>query len=308
MIPSARRSYSIGSVQRCLQILRLFGQASSGLMPGEVAKLTGLPTSTVYRFLANLQTAGFLTYSDSGKYYLDVACFLAGQAALPHLDIRRLSLPYLKALNEHTRETVHLLVRQGLSAVYVEKLESPQPPNTISRIGVSVDLHCTAVGKVLLAYLSPEDLTLVLQQIEAKCRTPHTISNTEDLRRHLERVRKCGYSFDLEENEPHVRCVAAPIWDQSGNVNASLSVSGPARRMPMTRMRELAPVVQEAGIRISRDLGHERPVDPSTDRKPCAPDVRDGSPRDDLDDRFNGTSRMVWQGRRPEVESSKRLP
>jgi IclR family KDG regulon transcriptional repressor len=266
---SARRSYSIGSVQRCLQLLRLFGQASSGLMPAEVAKLSGLPTSTVYRFLANLETAGFLRCGDGGKYYLDAACFSSGQAALSHLDIRRLSLPYLKALNEHTRETIHLLVRQGLSAVYVEKLESPQLPNTISRIGVSVALYCTAVGKVLLAYLPAEDLARVLRQIEPRCRTAHTISNTEELQRQLERVRRCGYSFDLEENEPHIRCVAAPIWDHSGNVNASLSVSGPAKRMPVTRMRELAPVVQEAGIRISRELGYQGRVDPDVDWKIC---------------------------------------
>src|ERR1700745_269085 len=159
---SARRSYSISSVQRCLQLLRLFGQAASGWMPAEVANLSGLPTSTVYRFLANLERAGFLKCGDSGKYYLDVACFSTGQFALSHLNIRRFSLPSLKALNEHTRETIHLLVRQGLSAVYVEKLESPQLPNTISRIGISVPLHCTAVGKVLLAYLPPAHLAQVL--------------------------------------------------------------------------------------------------------------------------------------------------
>jgi IclR family transcriptional regulator, KDG regulon repressor len=274
---SARRSYSIGSVQRCLQLLRLFGQMQSGLTPAEVAKLSGLPTSTVYRFLANLEIAGFLRCGDGGKYTLDVACFSTGQAALSHLDIRRLSLPYLKALNEHTRETVHLLVRQGLSAVYVEKLESPQLPNTISRIGVSVALYCTAVGKVLLAYLPAEDLARVLRQIEPRCRTPHTISNMQELQRQLERVRRCGYSFDLEENEPHVRCVAAPIWDHSGNVNASLSVSGPAKRMPVTRMRELAPVVQEAGIRISRELGYQGSVDPDVDWKICGPSAAQSS-------------------------------
>jgi len=268
---SARRSYSIGSVQRCLQVLRLFGRTSHGLMPVEVAKLSGLPTSTVYRFLANLESAGFLTCGDGGKYFLDVACFSTGQFALSHLDIRRLSLPYLKALNEHTLETIHLLVRQGLRAVYVEKLESPQLPNTISRIGISVPLYCTAVGKVLLAYLPPDDLRQVLRQIEPRSRTSHTISTTEELQKQVERVRRCGYSFDLEENELHIRCVAAPIWDHSGNVNASLSVSGPAKRMPMARMRELAPVVQEAGIRISRELGYRGPVGPNADWGSCAP-------------------------------------
>ena len=189
---SARCSYSISAVQRCLHLLRLFGQAPNGLRATEVAKLSGLPTSTVYRFLTNLETAGFLTLSTTGKYHLDISCFSLGQAALSHLDIRRLSLPYLKALNEHTQETVHLLVRQGLAAVYVEKLESPQLPNTISRIGVSVHLYCTAVGKVLLAYLPTDDLAMVLRQIEPRCHTPNTISNTQELEIELRRVRKCG--------------------------------------------------------------------------------------------------------------------
>ena len=263
---SARRSYSISSVQRCLQLLRLFGQTATGLMPAEVAKLSGLPTSTVYRFLANLETAGFLTCGDSGRYSLDVAYFSVGQFALLHLDSRRLSLPYLKALNEHTRETVHLLVRQGMRAVYVEKLDSPQLPATVSRVGVSVPMYCTAVGKVLLAYLPPDEFARLLRQIEPRSRTAHTISSIEELRKQVERVRRCGYSFDLQENEPQIRCVAAPIWDHAGNVNASLSVSGPAKRMPMARMRDLAPVVQEAGIRISRELGYQGPVDGEMER------------------------------------------
>src|SRR5262245_43993916 len=116
MTPSIRRSYSIGSVQRCLQLLRLFGQAHNGLMAAEVAKLSGLPISTVYRFLTNLEAAGFLRYADNGKYHLDAAFFSAEQPALSHLDFRRLSLPYLRALNEHTRETIHLAVRQGARA------------------------------------------------------------------------------------------------------------------------------------------------------------------------------------------------
>ena len=277
---SSRCSYSIDAVQRCLQLLRLFGQAPAGLRATEVAKLSGLPTSTVYRFLANLETAGFITFNTTGKYHLDLACFSLGQTALSHLDIRRLSLPYLKALNEHTHETIHLLVRQGLSAVYIEKLDSPQLPNTLSRIGVSVPLYCTAVGKVLLAYLPDEDLSRALRQIPPRSQTPHTINNTQELRRQLERVRKCGHSFDLEENEPHIRCVAAPIWDHAGTVNASLSISGPAKRMPVTRLRELAPVAQEAGIRISRELGYRGPVEPQGNwESPAQAETLSPSPR-----------------------------
>jgi IclR family transcriptional regulator, KDG regulon repressor len=262
--PAPACAYSIDAVQRCLHLLRLFGQSPGGLRASEVIKVSGLPTSTVYRFLANLETAGFLVFS-AGRYHLDVACFSMEQSVLSHLCIRRLSQPYLKALNEHTKETVHLLVRQGQSAVYIEKLESLQLPVTVSRIGMSVPLYCTAAGKVLLAYLRTEDLARALRQIEPRCRTSHTITNIQELQKHLERIRKCGHSFDLEENELYVRCVAAPIWDHAGAVNVGLSVSGPSKRMPLSRLRDLASVVQEAGILISRDLGYQGPVEPQRD-------------------------------------------
>jgi DNA-binding IclR family transcriptional regulator len=89
-------------------------------------------------------------------HHLGIACFSLGQAAVGQLDIRRLSLPYLRELNQQARETIHLTVRHELSAVYVAKLDSPEPLRIHSRIGAAVPLHCTAVGKVMLAYL-PED-------------------------------------------------------------------------------------------------------------------------------------------------------
>jgi IclR family transcriptional regulator, KDG regulon repressor len=258
---SAKRSYSINSVQRCLRLLHLFAQSSEGLLATEVAALSGLPISTVYRFIANLEAAGFLNGGSKGKYHLDIGCFSVGHAALLQLDIRRISLPYLQALHRHTRETVHLTVRHGLSAVYVEKLDALDPPATVSRIGASVPLHCTAVGKVLLAYMPSAEQAEVLLHIDPRWHTRHTIGSVPELHRQLQKIRKAGYSFDMEEHELSVRCVAAPVWDEAGAVNASVSVSGPARRMPVNRLRELAPVIQEAGVRISRELGYQGPTD-----------------------------------------------
>lgn len=253
----AKRTYNITSVQRCLRLLTLFAKAPSGLAASEVAKLSGLPVSTVHRFLVNLETAGFLDCSGTGKYHLGIACFSIGHAALSQLDIRRLSLPYLQALNQHTRETIHLTVRQGLTAVYVEKLDSLEHLRTFSRIGGSVPLYCTAVGKVMLAYLPEEELEKILPLIETKKLTPNTVGSAQELQRQLQRVRKNGYAFDLEEHEPHIRCIAAPIWDHTGSVNASLSLTAPTVRMGVPRLRQLAPMIQEAGLRISKDLGYQ---------------------------------------------------
>jgi len=182
-----------------------------------------------------------------------------GHAALGQLDIRRLSLPYLQALNQHTRETIHLTVRQGQTAVYVEKLDSPEHLRIFSRIGALVPLYCTAVGKVLLAYMPQAELETTLSQIEPRRLTANTIASRQELEQHLHRVRKAGHAFDLEEHEPHIRCIAAPIWDHTGAVNASLSLTAPAVRMAVPRLRQLAPLIQEAGLRISRELGYQGP-------------------------------------------------
>src|SRR5882762_3153279 len=238
---SPKRTYNITSVQRCLRLLSLFSEAPAGLSATEVTKLSGLPVSTVHRFLVNLQDAGFLDCSAKGKYHLGIACFSIGHAALGQLDIRRLSLPYLQALNQHTRETIHLTVRQGQTAVYVEKLDSPEHLRIFSRIGALVPLYCTAVGKVLLAYMPQAELEKVLPQIEPRRLTPNTIASRQELEQHLHRVRKAGHAFDLEEHEPHIRCIAAPIWDHTGAVNASLSLTAPAVRMAVPRLRRRAP-------------------------------------------------------------------
>jgi IclR family transcriptional regulator, KDG regulon repressor len=256
MIDSPKRSYNITALQRGLRLLRLFSESPQGLTAKQVASLSRLPVSTVHRFLANLESASFLNCSGDGVYHLGIACFAIGQVALGQLDIRRVSLPYLQELNRQTRETIHLTVRHGLSAVYVEKLDSPEQLRIHSRIGAAVPLYCTAVGKVMLAYMSEDERERVLPQLGLTCLTPNTVGNLQELDSELYRVRKNGYACDLEEHELHIRCVAAPIWDHAGSVNASLSITAPVVRMAVTRLRQLAPLIQTAGLQISHELGY----------------------------------------------------
>jgi len=247
----AKRNYYITALQRGLRLLHLFSESPQGLTAKQVAALTRLPVSTVHRFLANLVTAGFLNRDVEGTHHLGIACFSIGQAAVGQLDIRRLSLPYLRELNQHTRETIHLTVRHGLSAVYVEKLDSPEPLRIHSRMGAAVPLHCTAVGKVMLAYMPEDEQNTILPQLELKRPTPNSVGSIQELKTELHRVRKNGYACDLEEHELHIRCVAAPIWDHTGSVQSSLSITAPTLRMPVTRLRQLAPLIQQSGLKIS---------------------------------------------------------
>ena len=148
MTVRSKRNYDITALQRGLRLLHLFSESPRGLTAKQVASLSRLPVSTVHRFLANLVTSGFLNRDVEGNHHLGIACFSIGQAAAGQLDIRRLSLPYLRELNQQTRETIHLTMRHGLSAVYVEKLDSPEPLRIFSRIGASVPLalHCGRKG------------------------------------------------------------------------------------------------------------------------------------------------------------------
>lgn len=254
---AATHGYNITSLQRGLRMLQLLGQTDRGLPASQIAKLSSLPVSTVHRFLVNLESGGFLMRDNVGNYHLGLACVSLGQAAREQMDIRTVSLPHLQLLNHRTRETVHLTVRHGLSAVYIEKLDSPQPLRIHSRIGASVPLHCSAVGKVLLAYMDDADREISLGQMELRRFTENTIGSIQELQTELAKVRKNGHGCDLEEHEPHVRCIAAPVWDHNGVVNTSLSVTGPAVRMSTARLREIGPLVRMAGLEISRALGYD---------------------------------------------------
>jgi len=272
MTARPKRSYDITALQRGLKLLNLFSESPRGLTAKQVAASSRLPVSTVHRFLANLVTAGFLNRDLEGTHHLGIACFAIGQAAAGQLDIRRLSLPYLRELNQQTRETIHLTVRHGLSAVYVEKLDSPEPLRIHSRLGASVPLYCTAVGKVMLAYMPTDEQDRVLSQLELKRLTPNTAGSLQELKAELFRVRKNGYASDLEEHELHIRCLAAPIWDHTGNVQSSVSITAPSLRMPVARLRQLAPLIQTAGLQISTELGYR----PAMPRSRSSAESRDG--------------------------------
>ncbi len=256
MPATPKRTYNITALQRGLQLLQLFSESPRGFTAKEVADKSRLPVSTVHRFLVNLEAGGFLNCSGN-LYHLGTACFAIGQAALAQLDIRRVSLPYLQQLNRQTRETVHLTVRNGSSAVYVEKLDSSEPLRIFSRIGAAVPLYCTAVGKVMLAYLPEDQRNQLLPQLTLRRFTPNTVGNLQELEAELQRIRKNGYACDHEEHELHIRCAAAPIWDHAGLVNASLSITAPTVRMSISRLRQLAPLIQAAGLQISRELGYQ---------------------------------------------------
>lgn len=165
-------------------------------------------------------------------------------------------LPFIEELVRETGETVHLGVFDGTHVVSIEKMDSPHGLASNITIGKGAPAYCTAVGKALLAFQPEPVLEHIFQQRLTRY-TPRTISDPARLRKELEKIRTSGYAVDDEEHQPGVRCVAAPIRNYSGHVIASLSISGPATRIPKEAIPSLAQRVREVAGKLSVRLGYK---------------------------------------------------
>lgn len=248
--------YEITALQRGLSILSLLAESGNSLSASEISRALNLHGSTVHRFLVNLEDSGYMARDEHGSYHLGTHCIALGRAAMNRLDVRKASLAPLEELNRITRETVHLSIRHGLTAVYIEKFESPEPLRIFSHVGANVPLHCSAMGKIFLAFLPADEQAETLARLPFTRYTPATISSIAAMRSELRTVSQQGYATDNEEHEAHIKCIAAPIWDDSGRVVAAFSITGPAARMQRSRLREYSVLVRQTSRTISAALGY----------------------------------------------------
>jgi DNA-binding IclR family transcriptional regulator len=233
----------------------LAAQSDRGISLSDLSVQLSMPKSTVHRYLATLQQLGLAERSDADRFRLGTKIIeLAGQF-LANSDLRSESQAALDALATQTNETIHLAVPSGTEVVYIAKVESKHALRMYSYIGARLPMYCTALGKAILAFSTPERRRDVLAQ-PLKARTPSTITSRQALERELETVRSQGFAIDDEENETGIRCVGAPIADYSQTAIAALSVSGPGNRMDRKRCTELAPIVRDAAQRISKRMGY----------------------------------------------------
>lgn len=220
----------------------------------EIATRTGLNRSTVSRLLQPLIDARLIDQEQaSGRYRLGPQTARLGQVYLEHFSVHDLAEPVLRSLVEESQETAHLGIRDGLDVVYVHKVESPLSVRTVSRIGSRQPLYSTAMGKTLLAHSDPSVMEAVMEHGMAS-RTEYTITDPEALADALRQVRSDGFAIDDQENECEIRCVGAPVFDHRGEVIAAISISGPATRMSVERLRLLGGRVVDAAEEISRRL------------------------------------------------------
>jgi len=262
MLPKKRSSASsvilLSAVVRVFSILDRLSRESSVSLE-ELSREVGLAKPTVYRFLQTLQELGYVRRDEKDHWAITFKLFTMGSRALAHLDLYVAARPVAEALAEELGETVHMGVMESNAAVYVLKIESKYTIRMFSRVGRRIPLYCTAIGKALLAFTEPVERSAVIKDLHLIALTPKTLSCRSKLEVEIEKIRRQGYAVDDEEHEIGIHCIAAPVFDNTGDVVAALSVSWPVFRFATGSTAAMAARVRDAADRISSILGWSAP-------------------------------------------------
>ena len=233
------------SLQRGFRVLELLVQHSAPITLGELSRTAGLPAASTYRIVQSLIELGYATKVAGGRYqHGSKVLELAGQV-LTSMDYAVHSRPVLLQLQAHTEETIHFGILAGDHLKAASDLGVP----------IRVDLHCTAIGKAILAFLPEADRERHLAPEKLVAKTPKTITSRNGLLFELARVRSSGYCLDDEEDREGIRCVGAPVFDHRGDAIGGISVSGPVFSFSLAAATALATDVIQAAREVSQSLG-----------------------------------------------------
>ncbi len=259
----AKQPESVAAVLKVFAIVQALAERNeSGI--SELSVRLAMPKATVYRFLQTMKTLGYVRQEpDSERYGLTMRVFELGAKALRYPDLVELAKPHMQEVSEATGETVHLGMLIDSEIIYVHKVDSRHMLGMYSRVGRRAPLHCTAIGKVLMAWEQEARRKQILAGCDFKRFRDKTITSRKEFERELERTRAQGFGQDREEFDDHIRCAAIPIFDRHNHVVAGLSVSFPTFRYDHAGEPKLVAMLREASRDISRQLGCTAfPLDP----------------------------------------------
>lgn len=254
----------VQTIERVSAILNLVGQDPQGTSIRKLSAQLDLPKGTVHRLLSSLSYVGYVRQDPASRnYFLGLKLLDLAGLAKSQLDLRKIAEPLLHGLADKSQETVHMVVWDHGEVVYIEKVEPPLGTGGLrmaSRVGSRNPAHSCAVGKILLSYLSEDELRDFFSAVGLAAKTPNTITDEAVLRKELQAVAAQGYAIDDEENEKGIRCVGAPVLGAAGKPVAAISVSGPAFRMTKKAIHDVRRAeVVETAAEISRRLGYRGP-------------------------------------------------
>ncbi|WP_080848344.1 IclR family transcriptional regulator [Cytobacillus gottheilii] len=249
---------NVQSLERALTLLNVLSEYPNGIQITRLSEQVGLSKSTVHRLLSTLIDMNYVIKDvETDKYKIGYQVIYISRNVLNNIDLIPISKPFLKKLSSDVNETIHLCMEDKGEVVYIDKIESNQTIRMYSRIGSRAPMYCTGVGKVLLSGKNELQFEEVAAKTDFITRTENTIRSREELKREVETIRGQGYALDNIENEEGIRCIAAPIYDYTGKIIASFSISGPSSRITMERINEeLKHKIQETSMNISKQLGY----------------------------------------------------
>jgi DNA-binding IclR family transcriptional regulator len=249
--PPRAPGYIVGSVDRALRILLLLREEHSVTLTA-VSRALDVAPSTAHRLLTTLLLHDFVRRDSATRAYLPGRALLEiGLAAAGNLDIRRLARPVLEELTRELEETVHLVVRDGATVLFLDTVESPRAVRVTDRTGTTLPAHCTAAGKVLLAELDRVALWALLGSAPLARLTPRTRVERRDLEHELEHIREVRYATNFAESERGLSAVAAAIPDPGAVSTMAVTVSVPSEHIDHARVRRIADAVITAAQRVA---------------------------------------------------------
>jgi DNA-binding IclR family transcriptional regulator len=246
----------LSSVATAIELLKAFSEDEVEIGISTLAKRLGVAKSTAHRLATTLMSENMLEQDRAtGKYRLGIALFRLGTLVRRRMNVSEVARPHLFSLREKTNETVHLAILDGSDIMYVYFLESTQAVRMRSDLGLRKPAHCTAEGQAILAF-SPPDVVDAVLAAGLHARTPQTITAPDKLLKALDGVRQRGCAIEDEESEVGVRCVAAPVRNDAGEVVAAVGVAGPVSRLSKKALSAFMPHVIATAEAISVRLGH----------------------------------------------------
>jgi DNA-binding IclR family transcriptional regulator len=251
-----QRGGGVQSLGRAFSILEEVARHREGIGLAELSKLVGLHNSTTFHLAKTLVSLGYLRQEkDNKRYRIGRPLFALAASALDEIEMVNVATPMLEDLSRETGESSHFAVRMGDAVVVIARTSGPGAFQLTDRVGVVRPAHCTALGKIILASLRPEQLKRFLDRTELKPSTPKSITDAATLTREIAEVQRSGVAFDDGEFNAEVRCVAVPVTDFTGQVMGALGISGPIWRLSNQALHASAQVVQAAADRLSAEFG-----------------------------------------------------
>jgi IclR family acetate operon transcriptional repressor len=243
---------------RLFQIIEFLAGSGDWVSLRTMARELHISAASAYRALNSLKQLGYVRQDhEDSKYQLTLKIAWLSAQVLDRQQLRQFAHPFLQHLTSVTNETTHLAVLEGTEFVYIDKVDNSQAVRMRSRVGQRGQLHSTAAGKAMLAFLPEADSQAIIKSLDFTAMTDSTITNALKFREQLALIRHQGYGVDDEENELGIRCIGSPIFDHAGRLAGALSISGWTITMTRERMPQLAPELLETCREISRQLGHE---------------------------------------------------